>query len=429
MFGYCAIGMTQSASSPASTMTIEMTSANFGRWMKKELNTPAQPPFAAVCAWSGWMAFGRLRSAGRCDLRVDDLAGPHLLHALHDHVFAGGQSLADDVFLPDLPSELDRALCDLVIRPDDEDKAAGLIGLDRGDRREHRFFRFGGPDIDGHVAARQQQRLGVREIGIDRDGSGLRVRLVVDERDLAGTVIFLAVRQHDLQRESGCCLLHIRPDPLLEIDKAAVRDRKHDADRVHLIDRRERRGGRRNEVAFGQRDRAEPPGNRRGDRRIAEIELRLGQRGLGAENVGLGLVAVGPRDVQIGGRLVTSRRELSGALILPLRIGQRRICRSELRLGGLHRGLVLRLLQHEQNLPGLDVAALRGRLVLDKGGNAGHDLDGLDRLHMPDKARYRRDVFDMRRGHDDRGRRLVRRLLAEPVSSRKCHGQRHGAGK
>ena len=132
--------------------------------------------------------------AGRGDLRVDDLAGPHLLHALNDHVFAGGQPLADDVFLPDLPPELDRALRDLVIRPDDEDIAAGLVGLDRGDRREHRFLRFGRPDIDGHVAAGQQQRLGVREIGIDRDGSGLRVRLVVDEGDLAGTVVFLAVR-------------------------------------------------------------------------------------------------------------------------------------------------------------------------------------------------------------------------------------------
>ena len=135
------------------------------------------------------------------------------------------------------------------------------------------------------------------------------------------------------------------------------------------------------------------------------------------------------RDVQIGGRLVTARRELGGALILPLRIGQRRVCRSELGLGGLHRGFVLRLLQHEQNLPGLDVAALRGRLVLDKGGNARHDLDGLDRLHMPDKARYRRDVLDTRRGHDDRGRRLIRRLLAEATARRQYHGKDKGAGK
>ncbi len=39
MFGYCATGITESASRPASVITTEMTMANFGRPMKKPDST------------------------------------------------------------------------------------------------------------------------------------------------------------------------------------------------------------------------------------------------------------------------------------------------------------------------------------------------------------------------------------------------------
>ena len=140
------------------------------------------------------------------------------------------------------------------------------------------------------------------------------------------------------------------PDLLLGGDDRAFGDREDDADRIELVHRRQRRRARRDEVALGERDRADPPVDRRGDGAIAEIEPGLSQARLGGEHRGLVLLVGCGRLVEAGLRLEALGVQPHGPLIGEPGLDERRLRRGELSLGRLHRGFVLRVLELKEVL-------------------------------------------------------------------------------
>ena len=114
MSGNCATGIWQIAIRPASVMTIETTKASRGRSMKMP-EIMAQPPP------------GR-RSVAVC---LHDLAGPHLLDAVDDHLLAFLHARGHDDVGAALRAGLHAPLLDLVLVVDDQHVVAGLVDLQR----------------------------------------------------------------------------------------------------------------------------------------------------------------------------------------------------------------------------------------------------------------------------------------------------------
>ena len=108
------------------------------------------------------------------------------------------------------------------------------------------------------------------------------------------------------------------------------------------------------------------------------------------------------RLVQVRLRFDALLAELGRPAVGELSLLQRRLGGCDLRLGGLHRRLVLRLLKLEQHLAGLDVAALLDRDVLDERGHPWHHLHRLDRGDPANETVIGRDVRDLDRRHRHR---------------------------
>src|SRR5580700_557766 len=141
MSGYCATGIAPMARAPASVMTIETTNASRGRSMKiSEIISSA-------------------RSLQSCFLH--DLARPHFLNAVDDHVFAFMQTRGDDHVGIAIAPGLHAALFDLVLIVDDQDVIAGLVGLQRCLRNNQLRLLRALPDHRGHVLAVDQLPVGV----------------------------------------------------------------------------------------------------------------------------------------------------------------------------------------------------------------------------------------------------------------------------
>ncbi len=123
-------------------------------------------------------------------------------------------------------SELDRPDADRAIGVDDEDEGPRRAALDRG-RRDQRRVR---PCFDAHPhideLVREERAVGVRKFGLELDGAGRRVDLVVDRDELAGRELHLAVAVEGLDgdRFTGCEALHHPRHTVLG-------QREHDGDR------------------------------------------------------------------------------------------------------------------------------------------------------------------------------------------------------
>jgi hypothetical protein len=138
---------------------------------------------------------------------------------------------------------------------------------------------------------------------------------------------------------------------------------------------------------------------------VAEVDLGLLERRLRLEDlgrrhlvIGAPLVDLGLRDVLVLDQLLAAPQRDLG--IDPVGLGAR-----ELGLALLDDGLILVLLDHEQQLAGPDVRTLLERPLLEKPGHAGAQLD-LVLGHDPTiEAEGRRDIDKLRRDHGDRGRR------------------------
>src|ERR1700730_1211685 len=115
MSGNCATGIAPSASRPASEMTIEMTSASRGRWMKTDEITAS--PLAL-----GWRC--------RSELRRDGHSGADTLLALNAHALAFRDDLLDHEEALAQGAEANPTLLDLVVLRNHEDIGPGLVDGD-----------------------------------------------------------------------------------------------------------------------------------------------------------------------------------------------------------------------------------------------------------------------------------------------------------
>src|SRR5690242_4472674 len=115
MSGNWATGIALSAMSPASVMTIARTKASRGRSTK----------MAEIKGVSA-------ADAGRSRVDRDDLARPHLLHALDDDLLALLEAGLDDDVGPLVRPGGDPPLLGLVVGCDHHHVVAGLVDLQRG---------------------------------------------------------------------------------------------------------------------------------------------------------------------------------------------------------------------------------------------------------------------------------------------------------
>ncbi len=165
---------------------------------------------------------------------------------------------------------------------DDEDELLGLVGADRPVGHEHGVVGARAFHAQPRREAGREAALGVVEGGAHPDRAGLRVEPVVDEVDLAGVREALLVGQahRHLRRAIAALLVAAQPQVgLLAAVEIGV-DLAHAGDRGQhrlLVD----------EVADGDVGARGPPGDRRADLGVFEIEARGAQRRLGALDVGL----------------------------------------------------------------------------------------------------------------------------------------------
>src|SRR5271154_3728573 len=114
MSGNCATGIDAMAMMPASVMTMEMTKARRGRSTK----------MAEILASTS--------RAGSHHRALHRLPGPHLLHAVDDHLLAGLEAGVDHDVGVLVGTGGEAPHLHLVVVGDDQRVVAGLIHLQRG---------------------------------------------------------------------------------------------------------------------------------------------------------------------------------------------------------------------------------------------------------------------------------------------------------
>ena len=114
-----------------------------------------------------------------------------------------------------------------------------------------------------------------------------------------GSRIDAAVGQPDAHGDMPVLVAELG-DPALVVEHLALARLEDDVDRVLAHDRRERAGGRPDQIADGEVREADATVDRRANLGIAEIDLRLLERRLGFQNVGL-------RRRLVGGALIDRR--------------------------------------------------------------------------------------------------------------------------
>ncbi len=226
-----------------------------------------------------------------------------------------------------------------------------------------------------------------------------------------------AVRQTD--RHDGADKPAARGKALAQAEHGADRDGKDHVHRVLAHDRGENAGGRRDDVAHGQRRAADLAVDRRADLGVVEIDLRLLQRRLGAFDLRLKRLLARKRRVDArllaGGRvekLLGAAQRHRGIDELRLEIVDRRLlCRDV--------GLERRLLEPVEQVALLDLGALVEGALLDEGGDARDQVHAVGRLDAADEFERRAHRLRRDRGDADRGRAAGTRLLRR-------RGQRRG---
>src|SRR5580704_7313363 len=172
--GNWATGSVTMAKAPSSTITIESTIANTGRWMKKR--------DMLVCCDDG--DFG---------------ARLYVLRALDHHAFARFDAVGDHVTTAELRAERERTLLHDVVRTHDV-RGVGALRLDHGRLRNHDgAASYFGDHPHACELAGPQVATRVREERLHGNRSGFRVELAAHGVQLAGLGIDAAVGKHEAQ--------------------------------------------------------------------------------------------------------------------------------------------------------------------------------------------------------------------------------------
>src|SRR5688572_7520749 len=283
--GYCAIGSTRIAASPAMTMKIESTAAKIGRSIKKR-EIMVDPDF---CRWGRGaggvrlVRYGRLllgggggflRAVGGLLLRrrrrafrvrhLDRRTGTDLENAVHDHAVAGLQAGVDDPAVSVPVTDLERPRLGLALGVDD----VGELALRAFQHRALRQHDCPGPhralQHDADELSRAQLSAGIRQLGARLAGAGLVVDPDVGEAHEAGTLVGAAVGEIDrgleapVRRQLQASGLDIVPDR----EAIAVGNAEVDVHRIGLGDGGEQDVRSGDECALGHHRAAGDAGDR-----------------------------------------------------------------------------------------------------------------------------------------------------------------------
>ena len=192
-------------------------------------------------------------------------------------------ALGDDGKLLVLLRDGDGAHGNLVIAADDVDEGAFGAALHRRGRdHDHLFQRV---EEQAHVdeLARPQLQVLVGEVGLEADGAGRLIDLVVDHLELAGVEHVLAV---GLQRLNLQRVLGHRP---VDVGQVLLGQGEQYGDRLHLGDDDDAALGSAHEVADVDQAHAGATRDRGDDARIAEHRARVLDGGIVRFNLRLEL--------------------------------------------------------------------------------------------------------------------------------------------
>ena len=327
-------------------------------------------------------------------------------------------------------AERNFAIFRLAVLVDDHHEFLVLVGADGAFADQQHRLGFGLSHQQPRELARHQPAIGVVEHRTHPHGAAARIDLVVDQLHLP--LVGCAV---------GGAGPHLHRDASDLGRRRFVRERPQ-CPRHHLligieaginrIDRDQRgqnRGARSggDQIADGDLELADPPGDRRAYFGIAEIEFRRLQRRFGRLQIGFGLTVGVDATVKIALRDRARIRQLLAALEIALGEDQARLGRGHLALGARHIGRIQRRIDQDQQVSLFDKRTLRKVDFLNRACDPGADFDPFDGLKPAGKLVPRHGLPGRDDGDRDRqgracccGRLGLRAAASTAQESRAC---------
>src|SRR4051794_28738853 len=364
MSGYCAIGITRRETSPAIVVTSAITIASRGRSTKMAENID----LALIQIWHSRVC-------------LDRHTGPQRLNAVDNDLLAARQTFGDNYPLAICSARFDPTDHDLAVL-DNKDVDALLIGNQSGLWHDDLFLRCPGLESDRYQLTVDQLLRGIGENGPDLHRIGRLVHGDIDEVDLPYGLVTRSVgkAQHHLYAGD---VRRVRVLPRLH--QRALAHWEQNVHRVLADDRRQRAALRGDDIALRDHCAADLAGDRRDDIGIAEIDLRRFQVGLVDQDLGGGGAVGGQRLVARDDGAAAGLHQLLGPLELNCRQQFLRLARLQRALRLVDRGLELVRFDPVERLSLLYKVAFREQHLFEEAGDAGLNIDPLDRLNPTDE--------------------------------------------
>ncbi|CRI67575.1 hypothetical protein THIOKS1690004 [Thiocapsa sp. KS1] len=336
-----------------------------------------------------------------------------LLAAFDDDAIARLEPGVHQPLVADGTRRLDLALLHLALVVHDQgDRVAATIVLDTLLRNQDgvRADAFLHPSADEHP--RQKLLLRVRDGGAQRDRAGSLV-----DRDLGGLQASrMRMDPAVLEDERHLCLLAVRflqatvGEGAAQLEQLGAGLCEVDINRIDLLHGRQRFGlVGRYQGTLGDGRASDPPGDRRLDSTIGEVDLRALQGGLIDGDTGHGLLErrLGVVVVFLTHCLGLGEKRI--AIGLQPRPIQGRLRARQRGLGAVVSRLVDGRVDLIEHLAGADLAAFGKEPILDKAAHARADLRDPIRYGAAGKLRRQRGRAGDDRDRADLGRRRSRR--------------------
>ena len=275
-------------------------------------------------------------------------------------------------------------------------------------RQQDAGRQFGLRQTHAHILARQQQAVGIRHFGTQRDLPRGGVHRQIGKQQLAGTRQLAAVFQHDAHCRRSIAGVAQLPgrQRLAQTQYVAGGLGEVDVHGVGLLDHGQLgRLGLAYQRAFGHQRLPDAPGNRCTYGCIVKVDARGLHRSLRAGQVGLGLL-VGRHHVDVfllADSIGFDQRFV--AFRLRRRLGQIGLCLAQRGLRAVHRRLVNGRVDPVQRLAGLDFAALLEQALEDHAIDTGAHLRHPHRADAARQLCLQRDRSGRDDNHTDLGRR------------------------